>query len=841
MPYYHCQLAIPSPKHSLDKTETLRWFNGIEDLKIIRNTHFFEDDTTSLNLLIESPHKLEAIHQHLTDILQVNQIQLSSSFGITQLKEEACVQQSCCGCSHDHEEHDHHHDHDDHHHADDNHHDHPHDDHYLKALIGLISGAGFVALTIFGAGLPFIATLAINLISTSLTLYLGWNVYKHAWQTLQEYRLTSSTLYTISTLTISIISTLSLFLPGLPMMMEAAPLVLGFWHLGEGIEHSLIDKLAAKIDVRADLPESVTLANSQEEILACQHLLTNDVFSLKGGNFIPVDGILLQDAYLYTTRIDGSPNLKHFKAGSEVKSGMLLATNNDAIEIRATALYQDSFLSSVAANITQANQNKAPIAEIAESILKYFVPTLLGVAITSAIVLSIFFPPAIVIQSIVSILVSACPCVFSLITPLAVKIGMQKAAEHGVHFKSGKALEASANIQKVVFDLNGTLTKGILHVDSMNVSDNKFLNWIAQLENESDHPVANIISQHINAQHTNQSSINLTNIDKSHHAGIKATIDGELFIIGNKTMLAENGITEFPSPYDNRANGETYVAYQSKVVGQISVKDELRQDAIETIQQLSQLGIDAHICTGADEETAMKFARELGIPESNICANALGANIEGCGISKQHYIESLKVAGFEVAMVGDAANDAAAIAEATLGIAVKSNIGDPSVEASAGMIIQQGELRPIATAFKVAQHTKNNILQNLGISLSYNSIITLIGSGLLIGVGFALNPALGVALMILESSIVLGNLFLLKSRQIGPAPKEQPTNELNTDEIEEKTPTEDKPILEAKQTKKIAHPSNCICSHHRNFFFPPVSKESAQNEVFCQLASTTFL
>lgn len=304
-------------------------------------------------------------------------------------------------------------------------------------------------------------------------------------------------------------------------------------------------------------------------------------------------------------------------------------------------------------------------------------------------------------------------------------------------------------------------------VKSLHITDKKYLRPIALLESQSDHPVAKIIKSYMEQQDTASTEpLEITSIDKSHHSGMKGIINGEVFMIGNKDMLSVNGITSFEKPYDNPENGSVYIVRGTTVIGQIALTDPLREDAIATVKQLKRLGKSVHICTGADQASAEKYAALLGIPKDNICANTVGAVTKTGEVSKTSYIQQLKKKGFKVAMVGDAANDATAIAYSDIGIAVKSSIGDSITEQHAGIVVQQGLLFPIATAFDVAKKTKQNIFQNLFVSLSYNSTITLVAAGLFVALGFALNPVLGVALMVLESTIVLTNLYLFKQQEI---------------------------------------------------------------------------
>ena len=400
---------------------------------------------------------------------------------------------------------------------------------------------------------------------------------------------------------------------------------------------------------------------------------------------------------------------------------------------------------------------------------------MIAVALISGLVIGSIFGPGLAIQCVISVLVSACPCALSLITPMAVKIGMKKAAEHGVHFSNGKALQAAADIDTIVFDLNGTLTQGQVVVNALHHADRRFLRHIALLESQSDHAVAPIIKTYLD-EHSiaSDETLELTEIDKSHHSGIKGLINGEVFMIGNQDMLLSNGINPVGTPYDNPEKGSIYMVRGQTIIGQIELTDPLRHDAITTINQLQRQGKSVHICTGADRTTAEKYASLLGIPKHHICANTVGTATQKGELSKTSYIEQLKSKGHKVAMVGDALNDVPAILTAHTGVAIKSDIGDDTTLQHAGIAIQEGSLFAIATAFDIAEKTKRNIFQNLIISLTYNSVITLIAAGAFIAIGFALNPALGVALMIIESAIILGSLYYFKQQDVVSASSNNP-------------------------------------------------------------------
>lgn len=678
------------------------------------------------------------------------------------------------GCDHEH-----HHDcdHEHHHECEHGHqygcsHGLHHENHWNKAGLGLLWGIGLLLISIGGFNIPLIANYLIAGLNVLVTAYVGRTVYQAAWQAARNKKWDMTTLYSISTSASLLVSVLGLFLPGLPMMTETASLILGFWHLGEAIEHSLIGEITKKLDIRECAPPFIQLKGNPNRRVSIKELKPNNIIIVEKGVVIPVDGVLKNPALLYTTMIDGSPRLKSFKSNDVVKAGMRLADHISPVEILVTKTFADSYLSTIAKNIDKANEEKAPVELLANQVLRYFIPGLLAVATVSGVAMSLLFSPALAIQCVVSVLVSACPCALSLITPMAIKIGMLKATKHGVNFNNGKALQAAADIDTVVFDLNGTLTKGEMVVKALHIENKSLLHDIALLESQSEHPVAKIITSHITSYlkdlgvARNIPLEKIYSVDKSHHSGIKGVINQASYMIGNKDMLWNNGIKVINKPYDDPKNGSIYIVKDNNVIGQIALTDPLREDAIATVNQLQRLGKTVHICTGSDSASAEKYAKILGIDKSHICANTVGVATNTNEISKASYIEQLKAKGFKVAMVGDAANDIGAIACSDVGVAVKSSIGGEITQQHAGIVVQQGLLFPIATAFDVADKTKQNIVQNLWLSLTYNSVVTLIASGLFTGLGITLNPVFGVVLVILESTMVLANVYRLKQKDV---------------------------------------------------------------------------
>ncbi|MGL6029095.1 MAG: HAD-IC family P-type ATPase, partial [Legionella sp.] len=490
-----------------------------------------------------------------------------------------------------------------------------------------------------------------------MSLYLGHSIFRTAWRELWNKELGMSSLYTISTLTIIGLSIASLLIPGLPMTLEAAPLVLGFWHLGEAIEHGIKDQITNELDLQEEFPKTVKLKGENAQQISVNTLIPNDIITVD--SVIPTDGVLLTDAEIFTTSKTGNLISERFKAGMEVKSGMSLTAKTQSLEMRVTKTNQKSYLATFNNDIDRQRKEKPLIEDYANTLLKYFVPALLSVAVLSGITISILFSPVLAIQCVISVLVSACPCALSVITPLTATIARNKVKQldSDIGFKDHRALQAASDIDTVVFDLNGTLTQGVQEIDDF--IDPNYLKHAQLLQSQDTHHVAKSISAYLLAKlnsletaETEQPLV-ISDFDDSEHSGIKAIINGEQFIMGNRDMLAAHHITQINAPYNNPEQGDIYFVRNTTVIGQIKLHEPLRADAKATIAQLKSQGKTVHLCTGAERTVAERNALLLGIPKENIGASMAGTDpIEGQK-TKNNYINELIAQGRKVAMVGD--------------------------------------------------------------------------------------------------------------------------------------------------------------------------------------------
>jgi len=665
---------------------------------------------------------------------------------------------------------------------------------WVMGIMGCVSGFTLLILSIWGLGIPFAALCAIGGFSTLLTLYLGAESYWDAITKLIKSRtMTMDTLFTISSLAALGVSIASLFFPGLPMMFDAALLIFGFRHIGKGIKDTIRQKIISSITFRELAPKEIAVEGSLKKIpiLAVK---PGDIIIVQPGHIIPLDGLCLNTSSIHEFRMNGSDSARTVNNQDTLLAGMEIDKEANAIHMQVIRKEADSWLVCKDREIEQALEEKAPIECITEMFMQYFVPMVMLTAVVAGAILGAFFPPALAIISALCILVSTCPCILGLIVPLAVTMGIAKARENGVQFKSGKYLQAAHHTNMdVVFDLTGTLIKGTPQVCEWDIDDTewdseeeesgdeeesreeRFFACLQALESQSKHPIAQAICSYIE-KNRQLSKLTATEVDESHHAGRRAKINNQRYTIGNKTMMQELNIDfgKFKNVSEDLslkrdAEHIVFLARENKVIGYLTLKDPLREDAKIVVEELKRTGKTIHLCTGADRETANYYAKQLGIDPKHVKANCMALDDPSSKtprLSKKAYIEKLKKEGRKVVMVGDAANDASAFAVADLGILVESPATDNATKELAGAIIQKNSLIPILTVFAVAKQSINNIKLNLLTNFLFNFGVVGLLLSLSIPLGFAINPGVGVALMVLQASLVLGAAYYLKCKKL---------------------------------------------------------------------------
>jgi Cu2+-exporting ATPase len=647
--------------------------------------------------------------------------------------------------------------------------------HRWMGIVGVAVGIIVALASIIFAPLPFWSLALIALGSVTLTVILGVDSYQQAFKKLRKGRLTMDLLFAISTLTILLVSVAALFFPALPMMFDAGLLIFGFRHLGLAISSALrqVHGMTQRF---------------QDTVPAYASIQPGDELELSQGAKLPVDGVLLNSDHVLINDciVTGSNNPRAVLPDERLYAGTLIVQGNPSLRLRALASPNNSHLARLDNKIQRAKLERSELETSANKILQYFIPGVMGLALIAGILVASFFSVPLAIQCVVSILVSACPCTLGLITPLAIEMGMRKAARHGVEFNSARKLEAADQINSVVFDLNGTLTEGkpqVLRYEALpnaGLTNQQFINLMAHLESSSLHPVGQAI---YNAKDMELSSEQP--VVTHHHAGIVAEYAGDSYVLGSDVMMTAEDIASLNCPVPvNEFESIVFCKKSNQLIGYIVLRDPLRPNAEQMIEQVIKLGKTPYLCTGADEQTALRYARTLKILPEHIRANCVSHADTDSVQSKKQVINQLQSQGYRVAAVGDGANDAEMIAASDFGIAIQSNGGDERTQQEAGAVIAENNLQTIIHTFEVAQQTVANIKQNLIFSLLYNVLAACVMGGLLLTLGMVLNPAIGALLMIVQSSLILLNVARFAKQPLPepPAPASTVANYQTVDD-----------------------------------------------------------
>lgn len=644
--------------------------------------------------------------------------------------------------------------------------------HWFQGIVGCVSGLTLMMLCFVVGPMSMGLLLPMTLLSGALTLILGAGSYRRAFmEWTNTKQLSMDSLFAVSTIIVLIISVVSLFVPGLPMMLDTGLLIFGFRHLGLAIESSITRSMQMNTRFVDRLPQTVQVASDDYDVCDEKPLdavKVGDLLELQPGDMIPLDGVCLNEtADIYDDIITGSYLPRRIQKGESLLSGMRVAEDSDALILEVTQPLDTSHLKRRdELNAKTRFENKAGLELTAKTLVNYFIPTVLVFALVSGVLLACFFPWTLAIRCAIGVLVSACPCTLGLVVPLAVKIGLKKASDSGVQFRSKEQLQHAGEVDCVVFDLNGTLTCGVPEVLGDIVWDKEQINReacfrvIALLEKKSKHPYGRALYAYVKDKTPSEDDVDV----QRHHSGVSAQIDDEEYLIGNQQILDENGIDPHAYHQENHLELKPcerfiYLVRSQRIVAHVVLHDPLRQDARPMVDGLRALDKTVYICTGDVAETAQGYAQQLNIPVEHIKAKQRCTLNESDEENKAMFIRRLTAQGHCVAMVGDAGNDADAISASHFGLALRSAGSDDVTQAKAGAIIYSSSLLPVISAFAISQETVSHIKQNLFISLGYNLLTELLMGGLLVALGVVLNPSVGAALMIVQMCLILGNAY----------------------------------------------------------------------------------
>mgnify|MGYP000849560598 CR=1 FL=1 len=545
------------------------------------------------------------------------------------------------------------------------------------------------------------------------------------------------------------------------LYFESAGVIIALILLGKSLEAVSKGKTSEAIKKLMGLaPKTAIVIHDEKEIeVPIDEVEIGDIILVKPGDKIPVDGEVVEGhTSIDESMLTGESMPIDKNTGDKVYAASI--NKNGMIKFKATKVGGDTALAQIIKLVEDAQGSKAPIAQMADIVSGYFVPIVVVIAILSFAAWMIAGQTLVFALTIfISILVIACPCALGLATPTAIMVGTGKGAEHGILIKGGEALETTHKINTIVFDKTGTITEGKPEVtDIITASDitkNRLLQIAASGEKGSEHPLGEAIIR--GAEKENLEFLKVNNFEAIPGHGIEVDIDGISTLIGNRKLMDERNISlgDLTSDSDRLASeGKTpmYIAMNNKISGIIAVADVVKESSAKAIKKLQSMGIEVAMITGDNRKTAEAIAKQVGI--DRVLAEVLPQD-------KSNEVKKLQAEGKKVSMVGDGINDAPALAQADIGIAIGSGT-DVAME-SADIVLMRSDLMDVPTAIHLSKSTIRNIKQNLFWAFGYNVAGIPIAAGLLyLFGGPLLNPMFAAAAMSLSSVSVLSNALRLK-------------------------------------------------------------------------------
>ncbi|MEZ7549592.1 MULTISPECIES: heavy metal translocating P-type ATPase [Streptococcus] len=545
------------------------------------------------------------------------------------------------------------------------------------------------------------------------------------------------------------------------LYFESVAVIIALVLLGKYLESSAKGKTSQAIQSLLELvPSQATVIRYGEAVtIDTEDIRVGDIIRIKPGERMPVDGLVTEgQTFVDESMMTGESVPIEKKVGDTITSATI--NQNGSIDYQATRVGSDTTLAQIVRLVEEAQGSKAPIAALADKISLYFVPIVLSLATLSA--LGWYFLDgeslSFSLSIFIAVLVIACPCALGLATPTAIMVGTGKGAENGILIKSGQALEAAYQLDTIVLDKTGTITVGkpsltdLLPLSDFNRSD--LLQLIASAEQHSEHPLAQAILEA--AEEEGLDLLPVSHFEAMVGRGLSAQVEGRQLLVGNESLMKDKNIDS--SVFQEQLlelsqEGKTamFVAVDGQLAGILAVADEMKSSSLKAVQELQSMGLEVIMLTGDREETATAIAQKAGIQK--VIAGVLPDG-------KAAAIKNLQEAGKKLAMVGDGINDAPALVQADVGIAIGSG-ADVAIE-SADVVLMHSDLQDVVKAIKLSQATIRNIKENLFWAFAYNTLGIPIAMGLLhLFGGPLLNPMLaGLAMSLSSVSVVVNALRL---------------------------------------------------------------------------------
>ena len=630
-------------------------------------------------------------------------------------------------------------------------------------------------------GAPVSASSAFEaLLATVVVAWGGGPFFVLGWRSFVTRQLNMFSLVTLGVSTAYVFSLYTLLWPrslpaafipmhGLPLYFEAAAVIVTLVLLGQVLEARARVRTNAAVKGLLGLAANVALrvgADGRDESVALDAVVVGDTLRVKPGGKVPVDGVVLQgDTLIDESMINGEAIPSAKSAGSQVTGATL--NQSGSFTMRAERVGAETLLARIVALVAEAGRTRAPIQKLVDQVARWFVLFVLCVAVLAGIIWALAGPaPALAnaLLVVVSVLIVACPCALGLATPVSITVGIGRGAKEGVLIKDAEALELMEKVDTLVVDKTGTLTEGKPSVQAVVASggfdEAQVLIWAASLEALSEHPLAAAIVAR--AQADGRTLLDVSGFSAVAGQGVRGTIAGQDMRLGNALLLADAHVDTrlVDSATDAlRQQGQTvmYLSAGARLAGYVSVADAVKASTPEAIRQLRASGLRIVMLTGDNPVTAAAVGRLLGLDE--VEAGVMPED-------KYRHVKALQEQGHVVAMAGDGVNDAPALAQADVGIAMGT--GTDIAMNSARIVLVKGDLRGIVKARSLSRATMRNIRENLFFAFVYNVVGISLAAGVLYPwLGILLSPMVASAAMAASSISVIGNALRLRSLKLG--------------------------------------------------------------------------
>ncbi|HIG97721.1 MAG TPA: copper-translocating P-type ATPase [Candidatus Aenigmarchaeota archaeon] len=629
-------------------------------------------------------------------------------------------------------------------------------------FFSLLLAVPALLISMFVMELPYKGWLLLAL-ATPVQFIAGYSFYEGAWSALKNRTSNMDTLIAIGT---SVAYFYSVFVllsdPMGELYFEVAAVLIALVILGKYLEANAKGKTSEAISklIRLSPKKAHIIRNGKEITISVDDVRVGDIIIVKPGEKIPVDGIIVSGSSSVDESMITGESLP---VGKKVGDMVVGATINKfgTFNFKALRIGADTTLSKIIKMVEEAQGSRAPIQRFVDRISSVFVPVVIMLSIATFAAWYFLFGAtfSFALVAAVAVVVIACPCALGLATPTAIIVGTGKGAQHGILIRNGEILETASKVNAIIFDKTGTITKGEPNVTDIIAHDDKALLKIAaSLEKKSEHPLAQAILKKAKEMHIQLA--NVTHFRAVAGYGIEGHLGNKKVLLGNIGLMKKNRIKISTSSVKEMQalenDGKTVVllAENKIVTGMIAIADVVRDSSKEAIGKLKTMGIDIYMITGDNERTAKAIAKQVGIEHvfSEVRPD-----------EKAGYVRKLQKK-FKVAMVGDGINDAPALAQADVGIAMGSGT-DIAME-TGGIILMKNDLCDVPTALKLSRMTLSKVKQNMFFSLIYNVLGIPVAAGALYTFGILLSPIIAGGAMAMSSVSVVSNSLLLKMKKI---------------------------------------------------------------------------